>query len=96
LEELIDASHNCLGGIMLLTKDDEFIGDENYAAPRDNVIFEMGMFMLAKGRERVLVVREEGAKMPADIGGGIYLSLKDRKNISGIQMKLIDFIEKRI
>lgn len=96
LEELVDASHNCLGGIMLLTKDDEFIGDENYAAPRDNVIFEMGMFMQAKGRARVLVVREEGAKMPADIGGGIYLSLKDRKNISAIQMKLIDFIDKRI
>jgi len=96
LEELVAASRNCLGAIMLLTKDDEFFGEENYAAPRDNVIFEMGMFMQAKGRERVLVVREQGAKMPADIGGGIYLSLKDRNDISNIQMKLIDFIEKRI
>jgi predicted nucleotide-binding protein len=49
-----------------------------------------------KGRERVLVVREEGAKMPADIGGGIYLSLKDRNDITPIQMKLLDFFEKRI
>ena len=61
---------------MLLTKDDNFIGEENYAAPRDNVIFEMGLFMEAKGRERVLVVREEGAKMPADLRGGIYLPLR--------------------
>lgn len=96
LDELIHASRNCLGAIMLLTKDDEFLGEENYAAPRDNVIFEMGMFMQAKGRERVLVVREEGAKMPADVGGGIYLSLKDRNDINPIHGKLFDFIDKRI
>jgi predicted nucleotide-binding protein len=29
---------------MLLTKDDEFLGEESFAAPRDNVIFEMGLF----------------------------------------------------
>jgi hypothetical protein len=97
LEELSEASKNCLGGIMLLTRDDELVeGKENVAAPRDNVIFEMGLFMEAKGRERVLVVREEGAKMPADIGGGIYLQLRDRNDISPIHMKLLDFIEKRI
>jgi hypothetical protein len=96
LDELVEASKSCLGAIMLLTKDDNLIGEENYAAPRDNVIFEMGMFMEAKGRERVLVVREEGAKMPADIGGGIYLPLKDRRDIAPIQIKLLDFIGKRI
>jgi len=95
-DELLQASKSCLGAIMLLTKDDNLLGEENYAAPRDNVIFEMGMFMEAKGRERVLVIREEGAKMPADIGGGIYLSLKDRDDIKPIQMRLLDFIEKRI
>ncbi len=96
LDELLDASKSCLGAIMLLTRDDEFLGEENYAAPRDNVIFEMGLFMEAKGRERVLVVREEGAKMPADIGGGIYLSLRDRNDIAPIHTKLLEFIEKRI
>ncbi|MCB1859418.1 MAG: nucleotide-binding protein [Gammaproteobacteria bacterium] len=96
LEELVDASHSCLGAIMLLTKDDEFLGEENYAAPRDNVIFEMGIFMQAKGRDRVLVIREQGAKMPADIGGGIYISLKDRNDITSIQTRLMDFIDKRI
>ena len=96
LDELLKASKSCLGAIMLLTKDDEFLGEESFAAPRDNVIFEMGLFMEAKGRERVLVVREQGAKMPADIGGGIYLSLKDRNDIAPIQMRLLDFVEKRI
>jgi predicted nucleotide-binding protein len=96
LDELLDATRSCLGAIMLLTKDDEFLGEESFAAPRDNVIFEMGLFMEAKGRERVLVVREEGAKMPADIGGGIYLPLQDRNDIRPIQIRLLDFIERRI
>lgn len=96
LDELLEASRRCLGAIMLLTKDDEFMGEETYAAPRDNVIFEMGLFMEAKGRERVLVVREQGAKMPADIGGGIYVSLANRADISPIHSKLMDFIEKRV
>lgn len=95
LDELLGATRTCLGAIMLLTKDDEFFGEEGFA-PRDNVIFEMGMFMEAKGRERVLVVRETGAKMPADIGGGIYLSLRDRNDITSIGLGLLDFIEKRI
>lgn len=96
LDELLEASRRCLGAIMLLTRDDEFLGEESFAAPRDNVIFEMGLFMEAKGRERVLVVREHGAKMPADIGGGIYVGLPDRNDITPIQMKLLDFIDKRI
>jgi hypothetical protein len=96
LDELLDASRSCLGAIMLLTKDDDFLGEENYAAPRDNVIFEMGLFMEAKGRERVLVVREQGAKMPADIGGGIYIGLRDRNDITPIQTKLLDFVDRRI
>lgn len=96
LDELVLASQQTLGAIMLLTRDDEFLGEENLAAPRDNVIFEMGMFMEAKGRDRVLVIRESGTKMPADIGGGIYLSLEDRDDIAPIHMKLVDFIEKRL
>jgi predicted nucleotide-binding protein len=81
---------------MLLTRDDELAGNSALAVPRDNVIFEMGMFMEAKGRERVLVVLEEGAKLPADIGGGIYLSLKDRSDISPIHSGLLSFIRSRI
>lgn len=96
LDELMSAARRCIGAVMLLTKDDEFFGEETYAAPRDNVIFEMGMFMESKGRERVLVVREEGAKMPADIGGGIYIPLEDRNDIKPIHGKLLNFIEKRL
>jgi hypothetical protein len=96
LDELLEASRSCLGAIMLLTKDDDFLGEVSYAAPRDNVIFETGLFMEAKGRNRVLIIREEGAKMPADIGGSIYLPLRDRNDITPIHTKLLDFVTKRL
>jgi hypothetical protein len=47
-----------------------------------------GYVYAAKGRDRVLVVREQRAKMPADIGGGIYISLKDRDDISSIENQI--------
>ncbi|MBL8327907.1 MAG: nucleotide-binding protein [Rubrivivax sp.] len=97
LEELVQASRSCLGAVMLLTRDDELATPgAQQAVPRDNVIFEMGMFMEAKGRERVLVVLEEGAKLPADIGGGIYLQLKDRNDITPIHSGLSSFVRGRI
>jgi predicted nucleotide-binding protein len=81
----------------LFTKDDPFEGgDGDAAAPRDNVIFEAGYLMHAKGKERVLVIREEGAKMPADLGGNIYLPLKDRKDISSIHYSVRRFLEERL
>lgn len=97
LDEIEEAARTCVGGIFLFTKDDEFVdGDQFYAAPRDNVVFEAGFFMHAVGRERSLIIREDGAKMPADIGGGIYLPLQDRQNTSTIETSLRQFIETRI
>lgn len=44
---------------------------EDYAAPRDNVIFEMGLFMGRLGRERVFMVKDAGVdlKIPSDLTG---------------------------
>ena len=62
------------------------------AVPRDNVVFEAGYFIHAKGKDRVLVVREEGAKMPADLGGDIYALLPDRNHIGPILDGLRRFV----
>jgi predicted nucleotide-binding protein len=45
--------------------------DEQEAVPRDNCIFELGLFMGALGRERSLIVKPRGAdiKMPSDLLG---------------------------
>ena len=96
IDEIETASRLCSGGIFLFTNDDIIEGTEMKAAPRDNVVFEAGYFAAAKGRDRVLIIREEGAKMPADLGGNIYLSLTNRNDISTIHSAIREFIERRL
>jgi hypothetical protein len=96
LEEIEKAAQTCLCGVFLFTCDDPLANGKNQASPRDNVIFEAGYFMKAKGKERTLIIREEGAKMPADIGGNIYLLLKDRSDTSAIRDDLRYFLETRL
>ncbi len=97
LDEIEIAAKTCLGGVFLFTGDDEFVvGNSAHAAPRDNVVFEAGYFMHAVGRERTLIIRESNAKMPADVGGGIYLELADRKDTSTIETGLRRFIETQL
>lgn len=86
------AARSCACGIFLFTKDDPLEGIDG-AAPRDNVIFEAGFFLRANGRDRVAVIREEGAKMPADLGGNVYISLKDRGDIAPIHSQIRRFLE---
>ncbi len=93
LGEIQNAVTECSGGIFLFTKDDALEGTENKAAPRDNVILEAGVFIQAKGKDRVLIIREAGAKMPADLGGDIYVQLEDRTNVAMIETDVRKFVE---
>lgn len=45
--------------------------DEEHEAPRDNVVFEMGLFLGRLGRERVFLVKDAGSalKLPSDLIG---------------------------
>jgi len=87
LEEIEEARSRCTLGMFLFTKDDllSATGSATQAAPRDNVVFEAGYFVSAKGKDRVLIVREKDAKMPADLGGDIYAPLDDRSNLGPVQ-----------
>jgi hypothetical protein len=97
LEEIARSAQECSCGIFLFTKSDQLsTPDDSYAAPRDNVVFEAGYFMHAKGKERTLIISEDGVKMPADLGGDIYVSLKDRNDISTIHTPLVRFLEQRL
>jgi len=97
LDEIERASSMSSLGIFLFTQDDLLEEEqEDRAAPRDNVVFEAGYFTQSKGRERVLIIRESRVKMPADVGGNIYLPLKDRKDIRSIETQLRSFVEKRL
>jgi hypothetical protein len=93
LDQVTEAASRCSGAIFLFTKDDKLDAAGENAIPRDNVVLEAGFFMSAKRKDRVLVVREKGSKMPADLGGDIYASLEDKSNITPIQASISAFIE---
>ena len=57
-------------GILVATKDDfSTIRDKSFDTPRDNVIFEFGLFIGRLGPSRVFVIQESGAKLPTDLLG---------------------------
>lgn len=103
LTGVIDAAERCNGAIFLFTKDDELkvskrgiksAALKDSASPSDNVTFETGYFVASKGKGRVLIIKEDGSKMPADLGGDIYLRLKDKNSIGSIKKKLVEFVER--
>jgi hypothetical protein len=93
LHQIEEASKRCGGVIFLFTKDDALSGRGKRAVPRDNVVFEAGYFSALKGKSKVLIVLESGAKLPADLGGDIYAGLADRTDIDPIKPILRKFVE---
>lgn len=95
LSQIEEASKLCSAGIFLFTKDDVLLDrkSNDKAVPRDNVVFESGYFSALKGKSKVLIVREAGAKIPADLGGDIYAPLKDKEHIDPIKPILHKFLE---
>lgn len=89
LDQIDQAAARSIGGVFVFGRDDVF--DES-ALPRDNVVFEAGYFIGQKGKRSVLIVRESGSKMPADLGGDIYASLPDRADIKPIEKTLTAFM----
>jgi len=64
--------------VVLLTADDK--GRKNYARKmqdraRQNVVFEMGYFMALLGRERVMLLLQDGVEKPSDLNGVVYTAL---------------------
>lgn len=95
LEQIEGAAAQCSAGVFLFTKDDDLsdLAQIEKAAPRDNVVFEAGYFIAQKGKHSVLIVRETGSKMPADLGGDVYAALNDRSDIGPIEDSVRSFVE---
>jgi hypothetical protein len=95
LDQIEQAAARSVGGIFLFTKDDDLAdrGQTEVAVPRDNVVFEAGYFIGLKGKRNVLIIREAGSKMPADLGGDIYAALPDRTSITTIERTLAAFLD---
>ena len=98
MEEIEKAASRCRCAVFLFTKDDELDAKAKAKAsveaiPRDNVLLEAGYFTQARGKKRVAIVRESGAKMPADLGGIIYLSFEDRNKLLSVKRGLRTFLK---
>jgi hypothetical protein len=52
--------------------------------------------MSAKGPDRRLIIREGTAKMPADVGGTIYVQLNKGSNVATIEGRLRSFLESNL
>jgi predicted nucleotide-binding protein with TIR-like domain len=96
IDQIQAAAERSVAGIFLFTKDDDLDttakGSSDRSAPRDNVVFEAGYFSGLKGKHNVLIVREEGSKMPADLGGDIYASLPDQDDIKPVEKAIESFL----
>ncbi len=96
MEQIQTAATRSVSSIFLFTKDDDLdpAGSEtaDRSVPRDNVVFEAGYFSAHKGKHNVLIVREEGSRLPADLSGDIYAFLRDKDDISPIETAIESFL----
>ncbi|MFN0055833.1 MAG: TIR domain-containing protein [Planctomycetales bacterium] len=69
--------------VLILSDDDIGIsrGSER-RVPRDNVLFELGLFIGAVGRDRTFMIASAEAKLPSDLAGVTVLTLDERKGRS--------------
>lgn len=77
IEKLEDHASEAGFAVVLLTGDDEGAerGGQARLRARQNVILELGFFLGALGRSRVVALYEEGVERPSDIDGVLYVSL---------------------
>jgi predicted nucleotide-binding protein len=82
IETMVDAPLQFDFAIFLLTGDDRLsTRGEEALAPRDNILFELGLFTGALGRARTfMIVPESGrVKLPSDLMGVTALTYEDRR-----------------
>ena len=85
LESLMNIIDQFDFAVMILSADDLLeTRSQNYASPRDNVIFELGLFMGRLGRSRVFIVHEHDVnlKLPSDLAGITASPFRKRDNLS--------------
>lgn len=100
LESLIDAADKCDFAILVLTSDDVTESrDERMKSPRDNILFEAGLFMGSLGKERAFIIYPNNVemKLPSDLLGlkvATYDDPADKNDLrSAVSAGCTDIIE---
>jgi CRP/FNR family cyclic AMP-dependent transcriptional regulator len=103
IEDIIRATKQTDFAVLVLTADDVTKSrGSRKPAPRDNVIFEMGLFMGALGRERTYIVAPNklDLKIPTDLLGVTALRFHRRRgrtlarNLQPVTKRIRELIEK--
>jgi predicted nucleotide-binding protein len=79
MEDLLSEVQDADFAVFVFGPDDKIASrNKTYVVPRDNVIFEMGLFLGRLGRERVFVVQERSKdlKIPSDLTGVTPMTYK--------------------
>lgn len=102
LQSLLNALDRFDFAVLVLTPDDVLESrDDSYSSPRDNVVFELGLFMGRLGARRAFFVAEEdeNLKLPSDLDGISRLNYRGREDmvaaVSPACTILIDEIKKQ-
>ncbi len=83
LEEII-AEKNIVGSIFIYSCDDiTWYRGKEVGKPRDNVLFEHGLFSGKLGRTRSIIVNVGNVSMPTDLAGVTYIDFSDGNKTSG-------------
>jgi predicted nucleotide-binding protein len=78
LESLVKASRKYDYGIMLASKDDVVYKRYRlFNAMRDNVLFEMGLFLGSLGLQRAFLITHDKTALPSDFNGVTVVKYND-------------------
>lgn len=67
-------------GFMIFTKDDYTKSRQQaFDTPRDNVVFEFGLFLGRLGKDNAFIIQDEDVKLPSDIFGNTLVKFKCKK-----------------
>ncbi|GAA4790140.1 nucleotide-binding protein [Lysobacter hankyongensis] len=73
LDEILTA---CTASVMVLTADDAVIArGQDRRVPRDNLVYELGLFHGRNGRNRTFVLAPASVTLPSDLSGMVYLRM---------------------
>lgn len=88
LESLVQATEDYDYAILILTPDDKVLKKESETfIPRDNILFELGLFIGKLGSENVfmLVPEEVNLSIPSDLDGIVYASYPSNRTDGNLQ-----------
>jgi hypothetical protein len=81
--------------VVILSPDDKVISrGKQTAAPRDNVLMELGLFIGRFGAKRTIILHEESVKLPSNLVGITLLKYKDSIRETALCSKIVKHINK--